>query len=109
ARYEVVPIAITKDGHWLTGPRTRELLETAQRELSPAPAHGAEVTIVPEPSRRALVRLRPPRRRGPRPGGGPPAPPRTLGRGRPGACTSSPACPTSARASWRRRSGWTRR
>jgi D-alanine-D-alanine ligase len=57
AHYEVVPIAITKDGRWLSGPDTLRLLESAQRDLLPAPAHGAEVTIVPEPTRRALVCL----------------------------------------------------
>ena len=56
-RYEVVPIAITKDGRWLTGPESVRLLEAAQRDLAPAPEHGVEVTIAPEPTRRALVPL----------------------------------------------------
>jgi D-alanine-D-alanine ligase len=57
ARYEVIPIAITKDGRWRTGPETLRLLEAAQRDLAPATAHGQEVTIAPEPTRHALVPL----------------------------------------------------
>src|SRR4051812_45835090 len=56
-RYEVVPVAITKDGRWRTGPDTIALLEAAQRELAPAPEHGMEVTLAPEPTRQALVPL----------------------------------------------------
>src|SRR5688572_16325080 len=57
ARYEVVPIAITKDGRWLSGPESLQILEVAQRNLAPIPEHGAEVTIPPEPTRRALIPL----------------------------------------------------
>jgi D-alanine-D-alanine ligase len=58
-RYEVVPIAITKDGRWLSGPESIRLLEAAQAGLEPVPEHGTEVTIVPEPSRHALLPLQP--------------------------------------------------
>jgi D-alanine-D-alanine ligase len=56
-RYQVVPIAVTKDGRWLTGPESVRLLQAAERDLAPAPEHGHEVTIVPEPHRHALVPL----------------------------------------------------
>src|SRR5262245_691160 len=32
-RYEIVPIAITKDGRWLSGPDGLRVLERAQRDL----------------------------------------------------------------------------
>jgi len=54
-RYEVVPIAITKDGRWLTGPETLRLLQAAQRDLAPAPEHGAEVMIPGDPTHPALI------------------------------------------------------
>jgi len=55
ARYEVVPIAITKDGRWLTGPDSLRLLEEAQRTLAPVTEHGVEVMLPPVPSGGALV------------------------------------------------------
>jgi D-alanine-D-alanine ligase len=57
ARYEVVPIAIGKDGRWRTGIDSLRLLDEAQRELRAIPDHGVEVTAAPEPTRRALVPL----------------------------------------------------
>jgi D-alanine-D-alanine ligase len=54
-RYEVVPIAIGKDGRWLSGPESLQVLEDAQRDLAPIPEHGAEVTIPPEPTRHAMI------------------------------------------------------
>src|SRR2546427_2297054 len=57
ARYEVVPIAITKDGRWLTGPDSLEVLEAAQRDLAPIPDHGSEVTLPADPTRHALLPL----------------------------------------------------
>ena len=59
ARYEVVPVAITKDGRWLTGPESLRLLETAQRRLEPVVEHGTEVTIPADPTRRALLPIEP--------------------------------------------------
>src|SRR5437870_12982509 len=58
ARYEVVPIATTKDGRWLTGPESLKVLEAAQRELAPIPEHGSEATLPADPTRHALLPLR---------------------------------------------------
>ena len=63
-RYEVVPVAIGKEGRWHTGPENLEVLERAQRDLAPIPSHGLEVTLPPDPTRRGLVPL----------AGGPPIP-----------------------------------
>jgi D-alanine-D-alanine ligase len=57
ARYDVVPIAIGKDGRWRTGIESLRLLDEAQRDLRAIPDHGIEVTAAPEPTRRALVPL----------------------------------------------------
>ena len=57
ARYEVVPIAIGKDGRWLTGPDSLRVLEAAQRDLAPLPDHGSDVTLPADPTRRGLVPL----------------------------------------------------
>src|SRR5207249_11078930 len=57
ARYDVVPIAITKDGRWLTGPDSLKVLEAAQRDLAPIPDHGSEVTLPADPTRHGLVAL----------------------------------------------------
>src|SRR5512132_1494607 len=57
ARYEVVPIAIGKDGRWRTGIDSLRLLDEAQRELRAIPDHGVEITAAPEPTRHALVPL----------------------------------------------------
>ena len=56
-RYEVVPVAIGKEGCWRTGPESLEVLERAQRELAPIPPHGFEVTLPPDPTRGGLVPL----------------------------------------------------
>ena len=56
-RYEVVPIAITKDGRWLSGPESLRLLQVAQQDLSSVPEHGRAVTIAPDPTRRELTPL----------------------------------------------------
>ena len=57
ARYEVVPVAITKEGRWLTGPESLHLLEVAQTALEPISEHGIEVTLPADPARGALVPL----------------------------------------------------
>jgi D-alanine-D-alanine ligase len=57
ARYDVVAIAIGKDGRWRTGIESVRLLEEAQRDLRAIPDHGIEVTAAAEPTRRALVPL----------------------------------------------------
>jgi D-alanine-D-alanine ligase len=54
-RYEVVPIAITKDGRWLTGRDSLRLLDEAQRVLAPVAEHGDEVMLPPVPARGVLV------------------------------------------------------
>ena len=56
-RYEVVPIAISKSGRWLSGPDSLAQLEKAQQTLSAAPDRGREVTIAPDPTRRSLIPL----------------------------------------------------
>ncbi len=55
ARYEIVPIAIAKDGRWLSGPESLQVLEAAQRTLSAIPEHGSAVTIPADPTRASLV------------------------------------------------------
>src|SRR5215470_8114761 len=57
ARYEVVPIAITKEGRWLTGPDSLRLLEVAQTALEPIADQGTEVTLPADPTRSALIPL----------------------------------------------------
>jgi len=57
ARYEVVPIAVGKEGRWRTGPESLRLLEQAQQRLAPIPPHGVEVTLPAEPTRAGLVPL----------------------------------------------------
>jgi D-alanine-D-alanine ligase len=54
-RYEVVPIAITREGRWRTGLDLLRLLDEAQRALKPIPDYGLEVAILPDPTHRALV------------------------------------------------------
>ena len=59
-KYEVVPVAITKEGNWLAPAAAAELLPvTTQRLLSSHTRNGKkeDVTIVGDPSRAGLVRL----------------------------------------------------
>ena len=59
-KYEVVPVAITKEGNWLAPAAAAELLPaTTQRLLSSHTRGGKkeDVTIVGDPSRSGLVRL----------------------------------------------------
>ena len=56
-RFDVVPVAIGKDGRWRTGIESLRLLEESQRALVAIPDHGVEVTAAPEPTRHALVPL----------------------------------------------------
>jgi D-alanine-D-alanine ligase len=59
-KYEVVPVAITKEGNWLAPAAAAELLPaTTQRLLSSHTRSGKkeDVTIVGDPSRAGLVRL----------------------------------------------------
>src|SRR5258708_13259483 len=60
AKYEVVPIAITKEGNWLAPAAAAELLPAAaQRYLSARTLSGKkeDVTIVGDPSRTGLMSL----------------------------------------------------
>ncbi len=60
AKYEVVPIAITKEGNWLAPAAAAELLPAGtQRLLSAQTRSGVkeDVTIIGDPSRSGLVRL----------------------------------------------------
>ncbi len=57
AKFEVVPIAITREGRWRTGLESLRLLDEAQRDLKPIADYGLEVTLAAEPSRRALIPL----------------------------------------------------
>src|SRR5437867_2842530 len=57
ARYEVVPIAIGKDGRWRTGRELLRILEEAQRELRPMPDAGTEVTLPPHPGGASALKL----------------------------------------------------
>lgn len=56
-RFEVVPIAITREGRWRTGLESLRLLDEAQRDLRPIADYGLEVTLAAEPTRRALIPL----------------------------------------------------
>jgi D-alanine-D-alanine ligase len=58
ARYDVVPVAITKDGRWLLAGEARAALEGA-REALPAAfrVEGEPVAGIPDPGSRALVPL----------------------------------------------------
>lgn len=58
-KYEVVPIGITKEGHWLSPAEALTLLPAETRPLVAAEMSRAEeaVTIIGDPSRQGLVRL----------------------------------------------------
>src|SRR5207237_6491534 len=60
SKYEVVPIAITKEGNWLAPAAAAELLpEKTRRLLSPRTrgGHKEDVAIIGDPSRGGLMRL----------------------------------------------------
>src|ERR1700755_3359023 len=58
-KFEVVPVAITKEGRWLSPAESASLLpEATRRALSDTVREACEaVTIVGDPSRRGLLRL----------------------------------------------------
>jgi len=57
-RYEIVPVAITKEGRWLLSQDARELLAAGRDSLPPAFAvEGSPVAELPEPGARELVPL----------------------------------------------------
>src|SRR5437667_10442982 len=55
ARYEVVPIAITKDGRLLTGLGILEVLDAAQPDLAAIAEHGIRVTLPADRTRQGLL------------------------------------------------------
>src|ERR1700757_3431418 len=60
SKYEVVPIAITKEGNWLAPAKAAELLpaETARRlSANTAAQKRNDVAIIGDPSRRGLYQL----------------------------------------------------
>lgn len=60
AKYEVVPIAITKEGNWLAPAAAAELLPAATQRLLTSQTRGGrkeDVAIIGDPSRSGLVRL----------------------------------------------------
>lgn len=58
SKYEVVPIAITKEGNWLGSAAAVEFLpEPTRRLLAKQQDAGTDVTILGDPSRRGLMRL----------------------------------------------------
>lgn len=60
SKYDVVPIAITKEGNWLGSAAATQLLPPeTQRLMPPAGKASGDVTILGDPSRTGLVRLDP--------------------------------------------------
>ncbi|MBM3672762.1 MAG: D-alanine--D-alanine ligase [Actinobacteria bacterium] len=58
SRYDVVPVAITKDGHWLLAGEARAALQGARDALPAAfEVEGLPVAEIPDPGTRALVPL----------------------------------------------------
>jgi len=60
SKYEVVPIAITKEGNWLGPAAAAKVLPAETQRLVPANTHGnssRDVTILGDPSRIGLVKL----------------------------------------------------
>jgi D-alanine-D-alanine ligase len=60
AKYDVVPIAITKEGNWLGSAASAQLLPPATQQLIPSSSTdnvSGDVTILGDPSRTGLVRL----------------------------------------------------
>src|SRR5256714_4706761 len=60
SKYDVVPIAITKEGNWLAPAHAAKLLPKETQRLLPPDSFGQgnnDVTILGDPSRSGLVRL----------------------------------------------------
>src|SRR5918992_2569069 len=58
SKYDVVPIAITKEGNWLGSAVSTQLLPAETQRLMPsAGKESGDVTILGDPSRTGLVRL----------------------------------------------------
>lgn len=58
-KFDVVPIAITKEGKWLSPAQSAQLLPEAVHQLLPAKTHSAtgDVALLGDPSRRGLISL----------------------------------------------------
>ena len=58
-KFEVVPIAITKEGKWLAPAQSAQLLTTAVHSLLPSKTHTAtgDVALLGDPSRKGLISL----------------------------------------------------
>ena len=130
-RYEPVPIRIEKDGRWALAERApsamsaAEVIEHARLEAGRAPRVAREVHLMARPSDEPILSIdRAADRKGALDrddGDGAVVPASastsssrsctvpTARTARCRACSSSPTCPTSAAACWRRRSAWTRR
>src|SRR6266480_940895 len=57
SKYEVVPIAITKEGNWLGSGAAAEFFPAETQQMLSSQSEGGEVTILGDPSRKGLVRL----------------------------------------------------
>jgi D-alanine-D-alanine ligase len=57
SKYEVVPIAITKEGNWLGSGAAVDFFPPETRQMLSSQTEGSEVTILGDPSRKGLVRL----------------------------------------------------
>src|SRR2546421_11099962 len=60
SKYQVIPIAITKEGNWLTSSAAAALLPKETQRFFPTVASsksGSDVAIIGDPSRNGLVRL----------------------------------------------------
>jgi len=57
SKYEVVPIAITKEGNWLGAKAALEFFPAETQRMLAAQSERADVAILGDPSRRGLVRL----------------------------------------------------
>jgi D-alanine-D-alanine ligase len=58
-KFDVVPIAITKEGKWLAPARSAELLPASVHSLLPSSTHSAtaDVALLGDPSRKGLISL----------------------------------------------------
>ena len=58
-KFDVVPIAITKEGKWLAPAHSAQLLPQAVHELLPSSTHSAtgDVALLGDPSRKGLISL----------------------------------------------------
>ncbi len=114
AKYDVTPLAITREGRWLSPAESAAMLPEAVRGLLPqAVNESAEaLTIVGDPSHRGLLAIDGDERgrdcAGASTWSSPCCTARTARTGRFRACWRWPASLTSAAACWLRAAAWTR-